>query len=144
MRILILPLILLAAACSLADETPVPSAADQATAAYQPPPLPTDAERQACVARDGRMQQVGMLGSHQCIVHYADAGKRCTDGDQCQGDCWVEDSLPPPPQPGEPAVATPRPSPQSATEGVCQPDSNRFGCYTTIEDGRAEATICVD
>lgn len=144
MRILILPLILLTAACSPVDDVPSISAVDQATTAHQLTPLPTDAERQACDALGGRMQQVGMLGSYQCIVRYADAGKRCIDGDQCQGDCRVEDTLPPPPQPGEPAVATPLPSPQSATEGVCQTDSNHFGCYTRIEDGKAEATICVD
>ena len=28
--------------------------------------------------------------------------------------------------------------------GQCQANSSRFGCYTTVEGGRAEATICVD
>jgi hypothetical protein len=28
--------------------------------------------------------------------------------------------------------------------GQCQASSGRFGCYTTVEDGKAEATICVD
>jgi hypothetical protein len=67
----------------------------------------------------------------QCIIAYADAGKRCTDGDQCQGDCRVE---------GNSVVPEGRP----VTAGVCQVDSNRFGCFTTVKNGRAEPTLCVD
>ena len=28
--------------------------------------------------------------------------------------------------------------------GQCQADSNRFGCRTTVKDGKAEATLCID
>ena len=76
------------------------------------------------------MQHVGRLQSWQCVVTYADAGKRCTDGDQCQGDCWLEDGAPP--KPGQPAT------------GVCQPTSSRFGCHTTVKDGKADVGLCID
>ena len=32
----------------------------------------------------------------------------------------------------------------AAAVGQCQADSSRFGCYATVENGKAEATICVD
>jgi putative hemolysin len=84
-----------------------------------------------CVARGGRMQPVGRMQTLQCVVRYADAGKRCTDGDQCAGECHVADSGTRPAE-GAPAV------------GQCQADSNRFGCITRIEDGKAAATLCID
>ena len=46
-------------------------------------------------------------------------------------DCRVED-VADAPQAGAAAV------------GQCQATSSRFGCYTTVESGKAEATICVD
>jgi hypothetical protein len=73
----------------------------------------------------GRMQSV------RCVITYADAGRRCTDGDDCAGDCRVED------------VANP-PAAGANAVGQCQASSSRFGCYTKIEDGKAEATLCVD
>lgn len=88
------------------------------------------ADASACAQRGGTMQRVGRLQSWQCVVTYADAGKRCTDGDQCQGDCWLEDGAPP--KPGQPAT------------GVCQPTSSRFGCHTTVKDGKADVGLCID
>lgn len=120
--------------------------AEPATEAQAGPgtePLTAEA-RADCKARNGEMQRVGMLGTWQCIVRYADAGQRCTDGDQCQGDCRATVDLPAPPAsgtPAPPARTTPRPDP---TEGVCQASSNYFGCYAVIEDGRARPMICVD
>ena len=96
-----------------------------------PPPMDEAPERPIqsltaaeCAARVGRMQTV------QCVVRYSDAGKRCTDGSQCQGDCRAE-----------PTAATRE---GQAVAGVCQATSNRFGCFTTVTNGKAEATLCID
>lgn len=93
----------------------------------QPQQTPTAA---ACQAQGGTLQPVGRMQTLQCVIDYADAGKPCTDGDQCAGDCRADtaEHL----DAGAPAA------------GRCQADSNRFGCYTTVENGKAEATICVD
>ncbi|MBB5744965.1 hypothetical protein [Brevundimonas variabilis] len=120
MRILIPVLALMAAAC-----TPMPG-----TVADPAKPVQS-AEAGACAARGGTLRPVGRMQSMQCIVSYADAGKRCTDGDQCEGDCRVE---------GNTGIA----EGGTVTAGVCQVDSNRFGCFTTVKNGRAEATLCVD
>ena len=65
------------------------------------------------------------------MISYADAGKRCTTGSDCLGDCRVEDVT------AAPAAGTP-------AVGQCQAVCGQFGCYTRVENGKAEATICVD
>ena len=76
------------------------------------------------------MRPVGRMQSVRCVIRYADAGKPCTDGGQCLGDCRAEptDTL------REGAAAT----------GQCQAENIRFGCFTTIKGGKAEATLCID
>lgn len=98
----------------------------QAPAAQTPADAASD-----CAQRGGKMLPQGRMQTMQCVVSYTDAGQRCTDGDDCQGDCRVED------------VAN-APSAGSTAVGQCQASSSRFGCYTTVEGGKAEATICVD
>jgi hypothetical protein len=85
----------------------------------------------ACARAGGKMLPQGRMQSVRCVITFADAGQRCTDGDDCQGDCRVEDVA------DAPAAGT-------NAVGQCQASSSRFGCYTTIEGGKAEATICVD
>ncbi|CAN5196075.1 hypothetical protein BH10PSE2_BH10PSE2_21520 [soil metagenome] len=88
------------------------------------------AEASACVARGGEIRRVGRMQTPQCIIRYADAGKTCTDGDQCAGDCRIE---------GNSGVA-----PGTSVTGKCQADGDRFGCNTTVEDGKAAQTLCID
>lgn len=127
-RLIIAAATLLAAACQ-----PMPAEGGRADLAEATPAVQTPAdEAAACAARGGKMLPQGRMQTPQCVVSYADAGKRCTDGDDCQGDCRVEEA-----DGGFPAAG-------SAVAGRCQASSSRFGCYTTVEDGRAEATICVD
>ena len=83
----------------------------------------------SCAARGGEIRRVGRLQSEQCILKYADAGKPCTDSDQCAGDCRIE---------GNSGL-----NPSTVT-GQCQADSGRFGCHTPVEDGKAGATLCID
>jgi putative hemolysin len=85
----------------------------------------------ACTARGGELRPVGRMQTLQCVIKYSDAGKRCSDGDDCLGDCRLAD------------VAA-RPPEGAAAVGVCQASSDRFGCFTTVENGRAEATLCID
>lgn len=119
MRILIAALALMAAACS-----PIQAQAPDGAA-------PGQSAEAACTARNGSMERVGRLQSLQCVVRYTDAGKRCTDSDQCEGECRYEGDAS--------AVAA-----GASVAGVCQADSNRFGCSTRVEDGRPDATICID
>ena len=102
------------AACAAPAETP-PAVADNAQA--------------TCAAQGGRLERVGRAQTLQCVIPYADAGKSCTDGAQCEsGRCL-----------GPVDAAG-----QTYTSGQCQADNMRFGCTTTIVNGHAEAAICVD
>ncbi len=85
----------------------------------------------ACARVGGKMLPQGRMQSVRCVITYADAGRRCTDGDDCAGDCRVGDVA------NAPAAGT-------SAVGQCQASSSPFGCYTTVEGGKAEATICVD
>jgi len=124
--------LILIAAVLLAACQPVPEKGDYGFG-NEPAPVavaesPAAAE---CLARGGRMQPLGRMQTMQCVVPYADAGRRCTDSDQCEGQCRVAD-------------VTTRPAPGASVVGQCQVDSNPFGCHATVENGRAQATICVD
>jgi putative hemolysin len=91
---------------------------------------PGQSAEASCAAQGGTLQRVGRLQSVQCVIAYADAGKRCTDGDQCGGDCLLPE--------GTTVEAG------AAAVGQCAATSNRFGCATRVEDGKADATLCID
>ncbi|MFT4252278.1 MAG: hypothetical protein QM608_07325, partial [Caulobacter sp.] len=84
---------------------------------------------EACTARGGQIETVGRRGLPTCVVPYADAGKACTDGAQCQGGCVLEGNLE---------------SRDEPVTGQCRRSNVQFGCYAKVENGRATATICVD
>jgi len=98
--------------------------------ACAPTLTPEQQQEAECRASGGKMQRVGRLQTLQCVIQYRDAGKACRSGSDCLGDCV--------------AVGSTAPLEGRATAGVCQADSNRFGCRTRVEDGRATPTICVD
>ena len=138
MKRLIVIAALLAAACQPlpAEDAGQPSP-DQVVTEIEttdvPPPVrvPESAAAADCMARGGEMKPQGRMQTLQCVVSYADAGKRCTTGGDCLGDCRVED-------------VTTAPAAGTAAVGQCQATNSRFGCYTPVEDGKAGATICVD
>jgi hypothetical protein len=128
-RLLMAAAVMMTAACQPlpADEGKTDLA--QVTPAVQSVAGTEDAA--ACTRAGGKMLPQGRMQSVRCVITFADAGQRCTDGDDCEGDCRVEDVA------NAPAAGT-------NAVGQCQASSSRFGCYTTIEGGKAEATICVD
>ena len=95
------------------------------------PAVQTPTTAEACRAAGGDWRPEGRLQRPMCVVRYADGGRTCRDSDDCQGECRLPDSV-------EAAAAT------GAVAGVCQVDSSPFGCFTRVEDGRAEPTLCVD
>jgi hypothetical protein len=82
-----------------------------------------------CASYGGTMQHAGRMNILRCVVPYPDAGKTCSDGDDCQGQCRVDMSGS---QNGAPET------------GTCQVNTSIFGCYSTLEDGRRTPAICVD
>jgi hypothetical protein len=126
--------ILIAAAVLMAACQPLPANDGKTDLAEAAPAVQSVAgteDAAACARAGGKMLPQGRMQTVRCVITYADAGTRCTDGDDCAGDCRVEDVA------NAPAAGT-------NVVGQCQASSSRFGCYTTVEGGKAEATICVD
>lgn len=126
-RLAMIAAVLLAAACQpVAEKGDLGYGSEPAPVAVAESPSAAD-----CLRRGGTMQPVGRLQTMQCVVRFTDAGKRCTDSDQCAGECRAADSKA-------------RPSEGVSAVGQCQASSNAFGCFTRVEDGKAEATLCID
>jgi hypothetical protein len=84
----------------------------------------------ACTANGGKVKPVCRMQKPACIFDYADAGKACSDSDQCQGRCVAAEGAMP-----EGGVAA---------KGVCEADNDVCGCSTEIVGGKAVAGRCVD
>lgn len=89
-----------------------------------------DTSAAACREAGGILKPVGKLQSIQCVITYADGGKSCRSGADCAGDCQVEPDR--------------QVAPGQSVAGTCQLTSDRFGCSSKVENGRAEGTICID
>lgn len=118
-QLIIIAAALLAAACT--PVTAIPSASSG------PEQSPSVA---ACQARGGEIRRVGRMQSEQCVIRYADAGRACTSGDQCAGDCRIDQS--------------PFPEAGRVAQGRCQAESQNFGCHANVEDGKATPALCID
>ncbi len=89
----------------------------------------TTPDEAACAAQGGELRALGRLQRVQCVVPYADAGRSCTTGSDCSGNCLAANHLPV----GAPA------------SGTCQRDAGeKFGCRQRIDGGVAQAILCVD
>jgi len=133
-RILIATVAVLLAACQPMPASDGPTEIAAIVPAGQTvigPSVAGSEDAAACARAGGKMLPQGRMQSVRCVITYADAGRRCSDGDDCAGDCRVGD------------VANP-PAAGANAVGQCQASSSRFGCYTTVEGGKAEATLCVD
>ena len=106
--------------------------------ASPPPPVetagpamaePTDAA--SCKAAGGDWHPVGLLQAEACEIPYPDAGKVCTDNDQCAGQCWAE------------GVSPFEEAGQKGT-GRCQPTNMPFGCHSDLVGGIVQPGLCVD
>ena len=80
-----------------------------------------------CAAVGGQWTQLGRTPVKQCLRQTADAGKACSDSEQCEGQCLA---------------------PEGSVDGThvggsCSVDTNPFGCQQRLRDGVA-STICVD
>ncbi len=91
----------------------------------------TSAERARCEAVGGVIQQAGRLGWQHCVQSFTDAGKACSGSEDCRGECRLAGDA------GSVAPGTP-------VQGICQANDAPFGCYTSVEGGKAGMSICVD
>lgn len=81
-----------------------------------------------CKKTDGVWRADGLNPNKRCFYQAKDAGKSCTDGDQCEYECISFDA----------SIAGRK------VEGKCEEWSTTFGCFSKIEDGKSESALCVD
>lgn len=92
--------------------------------------IPND--EQSCRVAGGAWRPVCMMGKSACVVAYADAGKTCRDGDDCEGkQCRYE------------GKQTTNMDGKEAT-GKCVANSDPCGCFTLVQDGKIQGTLCAD
>lgn len=120
MRRLMFALALMAAACA------APAPAPDIDNGMPQPTIVVDAAA-ACAASGGDYRPVCRRGLPMCVTPYKDAGKPCTDNDQCEGQCRYEGD----------------PPPNASLTGQCQADNQPCGCSTSLAKGKP-TTICVD
>lgn len=95
-----------------------------------PTSTPPTVDAAACKANGGTVKPVCRMQRPACIFTYKDAGKACTDSDQCEGRCIAADGA----MPGD----------GETVAGVCEVDNDICGCSTEIVGGKAQAGRCVD
>ncbi|NBW08560.1 MAG: hypothetical protein EBR82_11095 [Caulobacteraceae bacterium] len=89
---------------------------------------------EGCAAAGGTIQTSGgMLPGQMCKVRTPDAGKTCTDNDQCAGRCLYWDKTP-----GVHGREGAR------VTGQCEPSNGTFGCFAEVRNGRLTGYLCVD
>jgi len=125
MRLLAALFALVVLAC--APMTPATPAADQPAA---PVKLVPASDQAGCLVQKGDWAPICRMQKAACVLNFSDAGKSCTDSDQCQGNCYTDPSQGA--RQGE------------AATGKCAMNSNPCGCNSRVEDGVATPTLCVD
>ena len=107
-----------------------PAESGSTTTASTATVIPKD--EQSCGVAGGTWRPVCMMGKPACVIKFADAGKTCRDGKECDGrQCRYE---------GKQALGM---DGKEAT-GKCMALSDPCGCFTTVEDGKIQGTLCVD
>lgn len=85
-----------------------------------------------CQKLGGSISKQGMFAHDFCVIEFADKGKMCTDGSECQaGSCIAENNS------SDDKIGT-------RTKGVCAANNIPFGCYGTVNKGKFAGFLCVD
>ncbi len=80
------------------------------------------ATKEECLAKGGSWQKWGLAQLEYCQIPSQDAGKSCTDNSQCTYKC----------------IST------SEVSGKCATYKNTYGCFSIVENGKAQQTLCAD
>ena len=102
--------------------TPAPAAAAEIPPPEAAAPVPEaqkSAAHLACEKKGDLWVKAGTSGAFACVKRTGDAGKRCTTGKQCQGECL-------------------------ARSGTCAPYRPLFGCNDIFQDDGVRMTLCLD
>ncbi|MBP9233526.1 MAG: hypothetical protein KBF30_02555 [Hyphomonadaceae bacterium] len=122
-------LILAACAPVTGSATPTPAPAPAPQQVVQK--LTPAADEAGCRSQNGSWAPICRMQRPACVLSFSDAGKSCTDSDQCQGACYADAAG------GASQAGT-------FVTGKCATNSNPCGCNARVEDGKASPVLCVD
>lgn len=95
----------------------------------------SDEERSSCIAKGGRVATFGLLNGEGCVLPMKDAGKKCTDGSQCDGGtCFLD----------ERKLGFKAPKRGQKVVGQCAATNFTFGCAWRVSKGQSSVPMCVD
>ena len=116
----------------------LPALAALLSCAPAPPPAAPGprADAAACRARGGAVRGGDMGSTRICVIPYADAGRACTDSDQCAGRCLFDH--------GRRAYSLEGPPPAGPAAGRCEADDATLGCLSEVRNGRVQRPVCTD
>jgi hypothetical protein len=80
-----------------------------------------------CRSCNGEWGVHGLVQMESCLCRTRDAGRRCRDGVECEGECIA--------QPGEVEVVDPGPPRRGYFVGRCSELDRMFGCFPLLMDG---------
>jgi hypothetical protein len=123
-RCLPLALVLLFFSGCCAHAAPPAAAAPAARGAE-----PTTAE--GCRSCGGEWAVHGIIQEPSCLCPTTDAGKRCRDGGECQGQCLADE--------GDREVTDPGPPARGYFVGKCSRFRGNFGCHRPLSAGALKA-----
>lgn len=95
------------------EDLPPPEAAASVPEARKSP------AQLACERKGDLWVKAGTSSLFTCVTRTGDAGRRCTSGRQCQGECL-------------------------ARSGTCAPYQPLFGCNDILQDNGVRMTLCLD
>lgn len=131
MRILVALALLVAAACApVARTAPTANLAPQVAPPVSAPAALKPVDEASCKTAGGDWRPICRMQKPACVISYPDAGKACTDGDDCAGNCVAKAAV---------AMTDGKPA-----TGICSANNDPCGCMQLIEDGKALPMLCAD
>ena len=129
--LLSIPLLVLTACRAHETSSSAPSSTRPPSAAPAARPYREPVTQDGCRACRGEWAAHGMLATLSCLCPTADAGKRCRDGAECEGQCLADD--------GAREVTVAGPPPRGYFVGACSRFRTNFGCHRSIAAGALKA-----
>src|SRR5882724_3234453 len=114
-----------------AHEAPRSSAAAAAAAPAARAATAEPSTADGCRACGGEWAIHGLIQQPSCLCPTSDAGKRCRDGVECQGQCLADD--------GEREVIDAGPPARGYFVGKCARFRSSFGCHRPLAAGALKA-----
>lgn len=108
----------------------VPIPADLSIAAEKVERMSPEQLRQ-CYALKGRPAMIS-FSTEGCVRPYADAGKVCTDGAQCEGECIYDGTK-----------KRSRPLKTLGLKGTCEAETGHIGCRSILDAGVLIREPCI-